>query len=65
MSLISPSHGNPIAKKIEEKIPNYGDDDGEDSHLVGPELIAYLQWLIYSAQYKSQDHGARGDEHKK
>ena len=33
--------------------------------MVGPELIAYLQWLIYSALFKSPDQGARRDEHKK
>ena len=46
-------------------VPNYGKNAGEERRLVGPELIAYLQWLIYSAPFKSQDQGARRDEHMK
>ena len=34
--------GLSIAEIFEEKIPNYGDNDGEERHVVGPELIAYL-----------------------
>ena len=65
MGLIAPNHGRSIVDVFDETIPNYGDSAGEERHLVGPELIVYLQWLIYSAPFKSQDQGARGDEHKK
>ena len=47
------------------KIPNLGDSRGEERYLVGPELIAYLQWLIYTAPFKALDQGKPGDEHKK
>ena len=57
--------GRTIAEIFEEKIPNIGENDEGGRYLVSPELIAYLQWLIYSAQYKAQDQGARGEEHKK
>ena len=62
MDLIAPSS---IAEIFEEKNPNYGGNDGEERHLVGPELIADLQWLIYNALLQSSDQGARGEEHKK
>ena len=65
MGLIAPNPGCSIANVFEEKIPNYGDSAGEERQLVGPGLIAYLQWLLYRAPFKSQDQGARGDEHKK
>ena len=68
MGLIAPNPGRSIVEVFDETIPHYGDSAGtagEERHLVGPELIVYLQWLIYSAPFKSQDQGARGDEHKK
>ena len=65
LGLLTSTPGRSIAEIFEEEIPNFGENDWEERYLVSPELIAYLQWLIYSAQYKSQDHGARGDEHKK
>ena len=34
----------------------------EERQLVGPELLAYLQWLIYSAQFKPPDQGVNGDK---
>ena len=64
MGLIAPNPGCSIANVFEEKIPNYGDSAGEERQLVGPGLIAYLQWLLYRAPFKSQDQGARGDEQK-
>ena len=65
MGLIAPNPGRSIADVFEDTILNYGDSAGEERHVVGPELIEYLQWLIYSAQFKSPDQGACGDEHKK
>ena len=47
------------------RFPTKGDSAGEERHLLGPEFIAYLQWSIYSAPFKSPDQGSRGDEHKK
>ena len=43
MGLIAPNPGCSIADVFEDTIPNYGVSAGEDKHLVGPELIAYLQ----------------------
>ena len=54
---LTPTPGRSIAEFFEEKIPNIGENDTEESYLVSPELIAYL--------HKSQDQGARRDEHKK
>ena len=65
MGLIAPSPGCSLAKILRERIPNHCENDGEERHLVGPELLAELQWLIYSALFKSLDQGARGDEYKK
>ena len=65
LGLLTSTPGRSIAEIFEEEIPNFGENDWEERYLVSPELIAYLQWLIYSAQYKSQDQGAREDEHKK
>ena len=52
MGLIAPNPGRSIADIFEEKIPNYSDIAWEERHLVGPELTAYLQWLIYSAPFQ-------------
>ena len=75
MGLIVPSPGCSIAK-IEEKIPNYGENEGErggglgvggGGHFVDPELIEYFQWLIYSlsAPFKSPDKSVHRIKHKK
>ena len=45
MGLIAPNPGCSIAYVFEEKIPSYGNSAGEERHMVGPELIQYLQWL--------------------
>ena len=65
MGLLSPGSGRSIANIFDEKIPNYGENDGDERYLVGPELIAYLQWLIYTSPFKSPDQGQRAGEHKK
>ena len=65
IGLLAPTPGRSIAEIFEEKIPNNGENDWEERYLVRPELITYLQWLICSAPYKSQDQGERGDEHEK
>ena len=65
MGLVAPNPGRSIADVFEETIPNYGDSAGKERHVVGPELIVYLQWLIRCAPFKSPDQGARRDEHKK
>jgi hypothetical protein len=64
MGILAPGSGRSIADVFEEKIPDYESIEGE-RYLVSPELIAYLQWLIYSAPFKSPDHGPRSEEHKK
>ena len=43
---------------FDEKIPavdgctEKGDVNAEEKHIVSPELIAYLKWLIYTAPFK-------------
>ena len=41
MGLITPTLGRSITEM--EKIPNIGENDGEEGYLVSPELIACLQ----------------------
>ena len=62
MGLKAFNPGRSIAYVFEEKIPNWGNSAGEERHLVGPELIVYLQWLIRCAPFKSPDQGAHGAE---
>ena len=44
---------------------NYGENEGEERHLVAPEILAYIQRLLRSSHQSRPDQGARGDKHKK
>ena len=70
MSYLAPSAGSSIKDISEEKIPAISRVDADDAnatekHLVRPELMAYLKWLIYTAPFKdpfAQPRGARHTE---
>ena len=54
------------------KMPAFADEDDDAStafsgegHLVSPEIIAYLKWLIYTAVFKEPLGEKRGAEHVK
>ena len=64
MGILAPDSGRSITDIFEEKMPDY-ENIGNERYLVSPELIAYLQWLIYSAPFKSPDQGPRAEEHKR
>ena len=51
---------------FDEKIPavdgctEKGDVNAEEKHIVSPELIAYVKWLIYTAPFKDPFAEPRG-----
>ena len=63
MNLLAPGPGRSIADVFDEKIPNFCYSRLEVRYLVGPgpELIAYLQWLMDTAPSKAPDQGKQGD----
>jgi hypothetical protein len=64
VGLLVPGPGRTIQDIFAEKITT-GDDGNKKKWLVSAELIAYLQWLIYTAPFKSPEQGARGVVHAK
>lgn len=67
---------DPCNRSVEDvfnmKMPAFADEDDDASaafsgerHLVSPEIIAYLKWLIYTAAFKEPFGDKRGAEHVK
>ena len=48
MGHVIPSQNRTLLEIFQEKVP------GTDRHLISPELIAYLKWLIYVAAYEDR-----------
>jgi len=68
MSYLAPSAGRGIKDIFDEKIPAISGVDADDAnatekHLVSPELMAYLKWLIYTAPFKDPFAQPRGAHH--
>ena len=68
MSYLAPSAGLSIKDIFDEKIPaisgvDAGDANATEKHLVSPELMAYLKWLIYTAPFKDPFAQPRGADH--
>lgn len=67
MSSLAPSPGRTPEAIFQEKIPkiNPADETERARFLIGPELIAYLKWLIYTAAFKDPNAGDRGAIHSR
>ena len=65
MSSLAPGPGRTLQTIFQEKIPKIqpADPREREKFVVGPELIAYLKWLIYSAAFKDPYSGERGAVH--
>ena len=70
MGILAPYGVNSNLKDIfDMKMPAFSDDDdgsaipGAERHVVSPELMAYLKFLIYTAAFKDPLADKRGAEH--
>ena len=69
MGLFAPVSVSTIKDVFDMKMPAFADDDDagaisvEKRHLVSPELMAYLTWLIYTSAFKERLADARGATH--
>jgi hypothetical protein len=68
MSYLAPSQGRSLKDIFDDKIPAISGVDADDAnatekHLVSPELMAYLKWLIYTAPFKDPFAQPRGNQH--
>jgi hypothetical protein len=62
MSGLAPAHGRTLQDIFQAKIPKIDPQDATERErfIIGPELIAYLKWLIYVAAFKDASEGERG-----
>ena len=70
MGIFAPDgYGRSLEDIFDMKMPAFADDDDagaisvEKRHLVSPELMAYLTWLIYTSAFKERLADARGATH--
>ena len=59
MSYVIPSHNRALKQIFLEKVP------GTDQDLVGPQLIAYLKWLIYVSAFDDRSLVAHDEFYQK
>jgi hypothetical protein len=59
MSYVIPSHNSALKQIFLEKVP------GTDQDLVGPQLIAYLKWLIYVSAFDDRSLVAHDEFYQK
>jgi hypothetical protein len=63
MNFLAPATpGRTLQEIFQAKIPKIDPQDAteREKFIIGPELIAYLKWLIYTAAFKDPSAGERG-----
>ena len=62
MNFLAPAPGRTLQEIFQAKIPKIDPQDATEREkmIIGPELIAYLKWLIYTAAFKDPSAGERG-----
>ena len=62
MNFLAPAPGRTLQEIFQAKIPKIDPQDAteREKFIIGPELIAYLKWLIYTAAFKEPMAGERG-----
>ena len=69
MGIFAPEAGRSIEDVFNMKMPAFADDEDAvaeisgERHLVSPEIIAFVKWLIYTAAFKEQLGEQRGATH--